>query len=416
MAALNLREDQATGDLMLEPRLLPRLLGALGNLGWFVVLGSFFLVPWFFGGRFDPETLIIFAVIFLLSLASSLSGFFVTTVKIEPAIRMLSRTTRLLFFPIRSTLLSFSDLANVEVQFYRQSSGRSSHNAYRVNVINKAGNRISLNWDGQRDEMFALAQKISAVTGTPLLAQTEKPASSLDQVIEMARNLGLPLPEVADPSASSGQAPATHSGETSSQDTALEPELPPATNPPEPSPDAMRMDAMQAQRPIADEEPTALSVPAPSEESPASRHRDLRGLSDSALEKMIADDTLDSDARYALARNYHARGDLDRAIDLYQKTLRLDTSNAEAQNDLGVALEQRGRRAEAEAAYRRATALDPFSFNAHLNLGLLLARMNRAAEASQEFFQARQSARNEDETRAAEAASTGARMKPRLSN
>lgn len=399
MAALNLREDQATGELILAPRLLPRLLGALGNLGWFVVLGSFVLIPWFSDRRFDPETLIIFAIVFFLSLASSLSGFFVTTVKIEPAIRMLSRTTRLLFFPIRSTILSFNDLANVEVQFYRQSSGRSSHSAYRVNVINKAGNRISLNWDGKRDEMFALAQKISAVTGAPMLDQTGKPASSLDQVIEMARNLGLPLP-----------------GETSLQDTASEPELPPVTNSPEPSPDAMRMDTMQAQRPIADEEPTALSAPAPIEGSPASRHRDLRGLSDSALQKMLADDETDSDARYALARNYHARGDWDRAIDLYQETLRLDTSNAEAQNDLGVALEQRGGRVEAEAAYRRAIALDPFSFNAHLNLGLLLARMNRAAEASQEFFQARQSARNEDETRAAEAASTGARIKPHLSN
>ncbi|MDE3090366.1 MAG: hypothetical protein KGJ80_13375, partial [Chloroflexota bacterium] len=68
------------------------------------------------------------------------------------------------------------------------------------------------------------------------------------------------------------------------------------------------------------------------------------------------------------------------------------------------------------AAYRRAIALDPFSGTAHLNLGLLLSGMKRATEASQEFLQARQNARGDAETRAAEAASTGAKMEPRLSN
>lgn len=407
MAALNLRENQTTGELVLAPHLLPRLLGALGNLGWFVILGSFLLVSRFFDGRFDPETLIIFAIIFLLSLASSLSGFFATTVKIEPAVRMLSHTTRLLFFPIRSTILSFNDLANIQVQFYRQSSGRSSHDAYRVNGIDKSGHRISLNWDGQREEMLALAQKISAMTGAPVLDQTEEPASTLDQVIEQARNLGLPLPEVA--------VLATPRGETAPQETTFASESPPTTNPPEPSPEGILMQVTKAQEPIPVEGPSAVSITATEEESPAPTSRDLRGLSTNELEQRVAGDPMDSDARYTLARKYHARRQLDRAIGMYQGTLQVETTNAEAQNDLGVALEQRGRRAEAEAAYRRAIALDPFSFNAHLNLGLLLSRMNRAAEASQEFFQARQSARNEDETRAAEAASTGARMEPRLS-
>jgi Flp pilus assembly protein TadD len=101
---------------------------------------------------------------------------------------------------------------------------------------------------------------------------------------------------------------------------------------------------------------------------------------------------------------------------MYQATLQTDTTNAEAQNDLGVALQQRGKRTEAEAAYRRSIALDPFSFRAHLNLALLLRIMNRAAEASQEFFQARQNARGNNETHLAEAASTGARLDPQLSN
>ena len=133
------------------------------------------------------------------------------------------------------------------------------------------------------------------------------------------------------------------------------------------------------------------------------------------LEQRVADDSMDADARYALARRYHARGDLDRAIALYGEVVRIDPTNPNAQNDLGVALQQRGKRAEAEAAYRRTIALDPFSSPAHLNLALLLRVQKRATEASQEFFLARQNARGKEETRAAEAASSGAKMDPQLS-
>jgi Flp pilus assembly protein TadD len=142
---------------------------------------------------------------------------------------------------------------------------------------------------------------------------------------------------------------------------------------------------------------------------------DLNSMSIQALEQRIASDAMDSDARYSLAKKYHARGQLDKAIGLYQDTMRLDPTNANAQNDLGVALQQRGKRTEAEAAYRRAIALDPFSATAHLNLGLFLRSMNRAADASQEFYQARQNARGDEETRMAESASTGAKLEPQMS-
>jgi Flp pilus assembly protein TadD len=142
---------------------------------------------------------------------------------------------------------------------------------------------------------------------------------------------------------------------------------------------------------------------------------DVSGLSAVDLEKRVAGDSMDSDARYALARKYHTRGQFDRAISLYQETVRLDPMNANAQNDLGVALWARGKRAEAESAFRRAIALDQFLFPAHINLGLLLRALNRAVEASQEFFRARQNARGEAETRMAEAASSGGKIDPLLS-
>jgi Flp pilus assembly protein TadD len=100
---------------------------------------------------------------------------------------------------------------------------------------------------------------------------------------------------------------------------------------------------------------------------------------------------------------------------MYQEVLRLDPMNIGAQNDLGVAYQARGKRTEAEAAYRRAAALAPFSFTAHLNLALLLRATNRAAEASQEFYLARQNARGKAETQLAEAASSGGKVEPMLS-
>ncbi len=386
MAALNLKEDQATGQLILEPRLLPRLAGLLGNLGWILVLAIFILVPSLIGGRVNPESLVVFLIILVFSLSPVVSSFFATSVTIDRLNHLLSRTTRLLFLPIRSTSFSFHDLANIEVQYYRTSSRRRSGEAYRVNAVDRAGSRIALNWDGKRDEMFELAQKISAMTGAPLLDQTAQAASTLDQVIEIAKNLGLPMPQEA--------ASPTEPSTTSTQ---------------EPSLGEISVDVTPE-----GEEPIAIPATAAGEGSPILTHQDLHSLSVSELEQRVAGDPTDSDARYALARKYHARGELDRAISTYQATLQTDTSNAEAQNDLGAALQQRGNRKEAEAAYRRAIALDPFSFNAHLNLGLLLRSMNRAAEASQEFFQARRNARGEEETRVAEAASTGARVEPQL--
>ena len=100
---------------------------------------------------------------------------------------------------------------------------------------------------------------------------------------------------------------------------------------------------------------------------------------------------------------------------MYQEVMRLDPTNAGAQNDIGVVLQTRGKRADAEAAYRRAIALDPFSSTPHLNLGLLLRQMKRPVDASQEFLQARQNARGDMETRAAESAPTNTKMEPVLS-
>ncbi len=379
MAALNLKEDQSSGQLTLEPRIGPRLTSVLGNLAWLAILGVFFIVPSIANGRFDVGSLVTFLIIFLFSVGPSISGVLTPSIKIDRTNRVLSRTTSIFFIPIRSYTISFGNLANIEVQYYRASNRRVSREAYRANAIDRAGNRVALNWDGKRDEIFDLAQKIAAMTGAPLIDNTAQSINVAGQVIEQVRKLGLPLPQEM-----------TRALESS--DSGAEAESPEQTGQEEPT--------------LSVTEPSPITAPA---------RGDSHSLAIGELEQRVANDPTDSDARYALASKYHARGQLDRAIEMYQATLQTDTSNAEAQNDLGVALQQRGKRTEAEAAYRRSIALDPFSFRAHLNLALLLRTMNRATEASQEFFQARQNARGNNETRLAESASTGARLDPQLS-
>ncbi len=372
MVALQVREDSVTGRVVMRMPILPRLGSSAGSLLWIGFLAVVFLFPMLSGGRVDWENLIIFGAFLLFGFGSTLLTVLIsTTVTIDRGARTMESVQSLLIFPIRSSTVNFSELANIEVQYYRQSSGRSSHDAWRVNAIDKNGKRVPVNWDGKNAEMVELAQKIAGLTGAEMLDNAAKPESTVQRFFGQMK----PQPEASAPEAQPS-----------------DPTLPAA-----PMPDILTID-----------------LPEPQESAPVPAN-DLRALSVGELEQRVAGDTMDSDARYALARQYFARGNADRAIALYQETLRIDPTNAGAQNDLGVALQARGKRADAETAFRRAIALDPFSSTAHLNLGLLLSGMKRAAEASQEFYQARQNARGDDETRAAEAASTGAKMEPRMS-
>lgn len=394
MAALNIQEDQPTGALLLRPNIGRSLLGSLGGTIWILALAAFFLLPQLSGGQPSSESLIIIAIVILLSFGQSLGGLVLTSFTFDRTSRSLATKTNLLILPLRSATILFSDMENIEVQFYRQSSGRSSHEAYRVNAILQSGRRMVLNWDGKRDEMLALGQRIAAYTGAELLDHSERPASQLDELMQRARQLGVPIPETK-----------TINAAPASGDPADTMSLPPMQTVPgqdQPTPE-------QATSVDDSTLPTGLAEPS------SQPTRDFSSLSVSGLEQIVAADSSDSDARYTLARTYHAQGNLNRAIAMYQETLKVDNTNAEAQNDLGVALQLRGNRADAETAYRRAIALDPFSFNAHLNLGLLSRSMNRGMDASQEFLQARQSAQSNTEKQIAENASSGMKVEPRLS-
>jgi tetratricopeptide (TPR) repeat protein len=329
-----------------------------------------------------------------------LGALLTNQVVIDQPSRTVTTSRRLLGFPLNTTAVPFREIANVEHQYYRQNSGRTSHDAWRVNVITRDNRRIPINWDGKQDEMATLAQKVAALTGGQLVDNSTRAVSTAQQILDS-------MPGRTD-------SPAPAAEETGPQEAGPqrpEPNVPDIQTPPPVAAPWLMPEDQSAQPPAPSASETTMETRRGAETA-----RDLRNMAIPELEQRIKSDPMDGQGRHVLARKYQSNGQLNRAAALYQEVLHIDPTNVDAQNDLGVALEQQRKRTEAEAAYRRAVALDPFSSRAHLNLGLLLRAMNRAAEASQEFYQARQNARNDAESRLAEAASTGGKLEPQLSN
>lgn len=163
----------------MQPPLAPRLVGLLGLVAWFVLIAAIVL-PLLGGGRLDWGVIGIFFLIALFSFGSSLVSLAVSAqVEIDSKSRTITRTTQVLGFPVRSKTLAFNELANIEIQFYRHSWGWFSHDAYRVSAITRGGLLYLLNWDGKRDEMLVLGQKISALAGAPLLDHSAKPEPTM---------------------------------------------------------------------------------------------------------------------------------------------------------------------------------------------------------------------------------------------
>ena len=398
MAALTMKEDTATGMLKLSPPLLPRLSSLFFGLVWLAFLGVF-LLPSFLGDNADWGTMLFIAVFALFPLGSTFLGaLFTNSVTLDPGSRTLTSVRQFLVLPMSSTIVPFNDITNIDVQHVRRSARSGSH-YFVVSAVTRERKRIALNWNGGQREMEDLAQKISAMTGAPVAETPYKLPGMLQQVLEQ---VAPEMEQMVEPSS-----PPAQPADSTQTDTSMMPSAAPTM----PQMNELSGTETPASAPVMSdayaENTLADTAPTPT--------RDLSALSLNELEQRVGGDPMDSDARYALARQYASRGQLDRAIGMYQEVLRLDPTNVGTQNDLGVALQTRGKRTEAEAAYRRAIALDPFSSTAHLNLGLLLREMKRPVDASQEFLQARQNARDDLETRAAEAASTGAKMEPVLS-
>ncbi|MCL4394405.1 MAG: tetratricopeptide repeat protein [Chloroflexi bacterium] len=421
MAALKSRDGPA-GQLVLQSPLLPRLSSLVSTLVWIGFL-AVFILPSFGNVTANWETILIAGIVLVVVVGVvSLNSIVTTQIVLDPVSRVITISRRLLGLPIQTREVPFADVTNIEYQYYRQQSGRYAHDAWRVNAVTKQGTQVGLNWDGKKDEMSGLAQRAADMTRAELVDNSTKPVSTVQQILDTVRDR---MPENAPgPAAAPDQGnPPTLAG-TLPADTSMMPDVTPSApgSPPTsmggPSGPTEPYQGREVQQPALPGAPMPpissppMEGPPPVDTTPAAS--DLRRLSRQELEQRVASDPMDTEARYALAGLYQTSGQLDRAIGLYQETIRLDPSNAEAQNDLGVALWQRGKKSEAEAAFRRAVALDPYSSTAHLNLGLFLKNSKQVAEASQEFYQARRNARTRAEEQAAEAASTGTKMEPRL--
>lgn len=103
------------------------------------------------------------------------------------------------------------------------------------------------------------------------------------------------------------------------------------------------------------------------------------------LEKAVAADPANLEARYYLGRVRFEQNRFADAIVEFQEVLKRDPNHVKAQNNLGQALEAQNRIDEAIDAYRRAVEMDRHSPKASelplLNLGVLLLQRDQVADA-----------------------------------
>jgi len=76
------------------------------------------------------------------------------------------------------------------------------------------------------------------------------------------------------------------------------------------------------------------------------------------------------------------RGDIDSAINWYQKAAELDPGYPAPHNDLGILFEAKGWLDRAEASYRKALSIEPHYKKAHTNLALLYERKGELEKAA----------------------------------
>ncbi|HET6862994.1 MAG TPA: tetratricopeptide repeat protein, partial [Pyrinomonadaceae bacterium] len=88
------------------------------------------------------------------------------------------------------------------------------------------------------------------------------------------------------------------------------------------------------------------------------------------------------------AQGAHARGDLEKALELYQQAIKIRPEFPEAEFQVGNILTAQGKYPDAEAAFRRAIELKKSWSLPYSGLGALLMRVNRDADAEKSFRQA----------------------------
>lgn len=96
----------------------------------------------------------------------------------------------------------------------------------------------------------------------------------------------------------------------------------------------------------------------------------------------------DADKYARLAMNFHVQGELDQAIDNYQKLLAIKPGYAQVHYNLGIAFYAQGRLVEAVGCYRQAILLKPDYAAAYNNLGIALKAQGQLEAAVAHYEQA----------------------------
>lgn len=89
------------------------------------------------------------------------------------------------------------------------------------------------------------------------------------------------------------------------------------------------------------------------------------------ISEILVLDQNNPDALNLLGRIYHAEGDEQMAVYLWEKVLGLDENNADALNNMGLMQVQKGELGRAVRQFSRVIDLDPANVAAHLNLGAI---------------------------------------------
>ena len=91
---------------------------------------------------------------------------------------------------------------------------------------------------------------------------------------------------------------------------------------------------------------------------------------------------------YYLALTWEKKGETNKALASYQKALELKPDYAQAHSGLGLLYWRQGNRSKALESFRQAVMSDPDLAEGHYNLGLALAQMGRLQESIHEFGEA----------------------------
>ena len=109
----------------------------------------------------------------------------------------------------------------------------------------------------------------------------------------------------------------------------------------------------------------------------------VAGLSVGSPESQAGQLLIEEAAHYRdVGRQHQEAGQIDQAIDAYNKATLSYPEYAEAHNDLGILYEAKGDLAKAEAAYLRALQVDPRHPSAHMNLALLYEAQGKVDQAA----------------------------------